>query len=261
MAAISRWIEQTTPELMIVDVSVEVALLARLHGIPVVTMVLPGVRTDSPHLLAHRISRRVIAAWPPEFPGMLSGIDERDTRLTHVGGFSRFDDRAAEPPVRRTSRRKRVALLAGRGGHEFDPAAIEAARATTPDWEWTILGLGAHTWVDDPWTVLVNSDVVVTHAGQNAVAEVAAARRPAVLLPQQRPHGEQGATTAALCHDGRLTVVVLDSFPSSGWSDWLDAAARLDGEKWRAWNDGMGAARAAAVIEGEVMTRDRNERR
>ncbi|MCM3439167.1 hypothetical protein M3620_10580, partial [Rothia dentocariosa] len=36
MSAISTWIEQEQPALMMVDVSVEVAALSRLHGVPVV---------------------------------------------------------------------------------------------------------------------------------------------------------------------------------------------------------------------------------
>ncbi|MFC8762138.1 MULTISPECIES: glycosyltransferase [Streptomyces] len=48
--------------------------------------------------------------------------------------------------------------------------------------------------------------MVVTHAGQNAVAECAAARVPAVVVPQSRPHGEQHATAHALAEGGLATV-------------------------------------------------------
>ncbi len=87
--------------------------------------------------------------------------------------------------------------------------------------------------------------VVVTHAGQNAVAEVAAARRPVVVVPQQRPHDEQ-RTTARVLASGEWPAVVLDDWPDDEGP--LDAAAELDGEQWAAWCDGRAVERFADVV-------------
>ncbi len=111
----------------------------------------------------------------------------------------------------------------------------------------TAIGGSAATWVSDPWTLILKTDVVVTHAGQGAVAEVAAARRPAVIIPQDRPHGEQRATGHVLAH-GPWPAVVVPAMPTTGWPALLDRARGLDGEAWRVWNDGAGAARAARHI-------------
>jgi len=46
----------------------------------------------------------------------------------------------------------------------------------------------------------------VTHAGQSAIADVAAAQRPAVIIPQPRPFDEQRATARVL-RQYRLAVV------------------------------------------------------
>ena len=46
MARVSRWIAESRPDVLVSDVSVEVTLLARLLGVPVVSFVLPGRRTD-----------------------------------------------------------------------------------------------------------------------------------------------------------------------------------------------------------------------
>src|SRR3954467_3947779 len=73
-AATSEWIERARPRGLGVDVSVEVALLARLHGLPVVSMVQPGRRTDSTHLLGYRASSALVAMWPPETTGMTPGL-------------------------------------------------------------------------------------------------------------------------------------------------------------------------------------------
>jgi hypothetical protein len=93
------------------------------------------------------------------------------------------------------------------------------------------------------------ADVVVTHAGQNALAEIAAARRPAVVVPQQRPHDEQRATGRALAAAGTAAVAPL--WPAAqDWPALLDEAVDRGGLRWGEWSDGRGAARAAAVLDG-----------
>jgi hypothetical protein len=246
MSTISRWIDATRPSVVVVDTSVEVAALCRLHGVPVVSLIQPGDRTDRPHVLGLGLAERLVAPWPAHVADVVRGVDPADPRLVHVGAFSRFDDRepAAPPPAGS----RQVVVLAGAGGSALTQEALQHARETTPGWEWTVLGGPDGTWVDDPWAALCAADVVVTHAGQNALAEVAAARRPAVVVPEERPHDEQRTTAAALHADGRLPVVVRDRFPDHGWPQVLERAARLDGDCWSLWNDGHGAARLADVV-------------
>lgn len=256
MADISSWIADIEPALMVVDVSVEVSLLARLHGIPVVTTVLPGDRRDSAHDLVHSVARRIVAAWPDDASGLVSGLDPHRDRLVCVGGLSRFDDREPVPPSSGGDRR--VLVLAGAGDGAERPWDLASAREQSPGWAWDVLGPGAG-WVDDPWELLCAADVVVTHAGQNAIAEVAAARRPAIVVPRPRPFREQEVMAAVLATDGRFPVVVSPELPSDGWKELLDRAAALDGARWSAWNDGGGARRVAAVID-EELTRTRVRR-
>lgn len=250
MAEISSWIAAIEPSLMIVDVSVEVSLLARLHGIPVMTLVLPGDRGDSAHDLVHSVARRLVAVWPEGLAGVTKGLGDQRDRLTCVGGLSRFDDR--EPLPRATGDGRNVLVLAGAG--DVDAWDLAAAQAQTPGWTWRVLGPGAE-WVDDPWEALCAADVVVTHAGQNAVAEVAAARRPAVVVPRARPFREQETLAAVLATDGRFPVTVCPTLPDTGWAELLERTARLDGADWARWNDGMAAARIAELIREELARR------
>ena len=62
MALIARWIDETRPVAIVVDVSVEVALFVRLLGVPVIVMAMPGERIDGPHALVHQIADHIIAA-------------------------------------------------------------------------------------------------------------------------------------------------------------------------------------------------------
>ena len=164
-----------------------------------------------------------------------------------LGALSRSPVRTAAAAGRAEGPRT-VAVLLGTGGHDVPDRAVSAARAATPDWRWHVMDGRPDTWVEDPAPVLAAADVVVTHAGQNALAETAAARRPAVVLPQVRPHDEQ-VTTGQVLRSGWPAVVV-DRWPEEGWAELLESAAALDGSRWAEWCDGHAADRFADVVAG-----------
>lgn len=258
MGAVSSWIQDCKPELLVSDVSGEVALLARLHGVPVVSVVLPGDRSDPPHVLAYRMSHALVATWPRVARDVVQGLPEDvEVRIHHVGGLSRLDvstasSRGDGPP--------RVTVLTGAGGTAVTCEQVRAAQRETPDWNWQVLApppLG--TWIADPSVALRAADVVVTHAGQNAIAEVAAARRPAVVIPQTRPHDEQDGTARALS-SGCWPVTVLNSWPDRGWRHVLTETKSKDSASWDVWCDGLAAQRFADVIE-HTARRVRHRRR
>lgn len=246
-AAVSAWIERARPEAMVVDVSVEVALLARLHGVPVVTVVLPGHRGDAAHRLGYEASTALVGAWPASAHArMVTGLDPGAmARIEPVGAISRFDPSSGPdvPVVPRT-----VVVLLGTGGDDVAASWLTGVAAAVPDWSWTVLGGAGGTWVEDPWPVLRSAEVVLTHGGQNAVAEVAAARRPAIVLPQTRPHEEQ-VTTAAVLDAGPWPAVTVRAGEAPDWRDLLEHVAGLDGAGWGDWCDGDGGLRAAGVVD------------
>lgn len=241
-AAVAAWVARERPALVVVDVSVEVAVLVRALGVPVVVAAMRGDRTDRAHATAYDLADALLAPWPGAAPEPWT-----PARTWHVGAFSRFDGLAP----RAVPGRRRVALLWGSGGSEVDVADVAAAAAATPGWTWTSAGVPGTGWTGDVWELLQDADVVVTHGGQNAVAEVAAARRPAVVVPQDRPFGEQQATGRALAALG--LAVVVDRWPApQAWPALLDRAVGQDGSRWAAWSDGGGAARAAALLDARV---------
>jgi len=258
MAAIATWIGDAAPAVMVVDVSVEVALLARLLGVRVIPVALPGQRGDAPHTLGYDVASVILAAWPVAAQDMLGGLSAATTaKVVPVGGISRFLVMDASATLSTTapqtspSPSRHVVVLSGAGGSALNADLLDAVRRDAPGWEFTVLGADG-VWVDDPRPFLLSADVVVTHAGQNAIAEVAALRRPAIVLPQARPHGEQVTTARVLAALPGIPALVLDEFPTSGWAELLDRAAALDGRGWSIWVDGEGARRAAGVVMAEV---------
>ena len=244
MAQLAAWIVTYTPRLLVVDVSVEVTVLARSMGVPTIVMGMPGVREDTPHQLAYRLADAIIAPWP-EWADVLHGAEPFADKLHAVGAISRFDGR---PRPTHGEGKPRVVVLSGRGGTELTLPMLDAAECAMPGWTWTVLGPPTNRWIEDPWRLLCAADVIVTHAGQNAIADVAAARRPAVVIPQPRPFDEQLATARVL-EDAALAAV-RTTWPEPGeWDGLLGKALTIGGEGWTRWRTGTGAARAAAVLQ------------
>lgn len=226
LAAIAALLPEV--ETMVVDVSVEVTVLARLLGRRVVRFTQPGDRVDEPHALGDRLAHATIAPWP----------GTSDAARTHVGGISRFAGRA-----RSVAPRPGTVLALGGGGRDDAWARmIEGAVAQTPDWSWSVLG--HDRWDDDPWDALCSAEVVVTAAGQNAIADVAAAGARAIVLPRPRPFDEQVRTGEALRERG--LAIVADAAPD--WPTLLERARALEPD-WRQWAVDGAAARAARIID------------
>jgi hypothetical protein len=223
---------------IVVDVSVEVVLFARLLGVPVVVIAQPGARDDEPHALAYRAATRIVAPWPRAAmtPRHLRSVEDK---LVFVGGISRFDGREPHP------RGRSIVLLAGQGGSNVSDA--EVADAAGAD-EWVLLGRGE--WRQDPWPAIASADVVVSWAGQNAVADIAAAGARAVVIPQERPFDEQRATAAALERAG--LAVVEPVWPAAErWLEVLERARSLRPD-WGQWDTAGAALRAATAITGVI---------
>lgn len=258
MATISRELASSDIRLMVTDVSVEVALLARLHGVPVVVMAQPGDRTDRAHRTGYDLAELIVAPWPsrPARPWPA----EWAPKTTWVGGISRFDNRRSCNATHADPGRT-VLVMWGTGGIDVGRETLVDAAAATPEWSWLVAGPLPTTrtdrmpanlhdlgWIPDLWPWICRAGVVVTHAGQNAVAEVAAARRPAVIVPQSRPFDEQDATADAIRRAG--IAVTSRVWPAPGeWSGILASAAALGGSGWSHWSTGNGARDVATSIE------------
>lgn len=171
------------------------------------TVAQPGLRTDDAHSLGYAISDLILGPWPTAASGsMWTAPAAAMTTLRAVGAISRFpiagSNTAPVPGL--------VVVLNGAGGAGPEPALWAQAQQATPSWDWTFLSREAGTWVEDPFEIIASATVVVSHCGQNAVSEIAAARRPAVFLPQTRPFDEQLYTARTLTAASGLPTTVLE---------------------------------------------------
>nr|WP_296765694.1 glycosyltransferase [Rhodococcus sp. (in: high G+C Gram-positive bacteria)] len=244
MAAIARWVETARPQVVVVDVSAEVALFVRLLGVDVVVMAMPGVRDDEPHTTAYRIASRIIAPWSQSVydPAWLHPYAES---TTYVGVISRFDGR-----LRTTAPdADHVVVLGGAGGTSFATTDVARAADANPDYRWTAAGIDRASWVSDVWPLLCSAAVVVTHAGQNSIADITAARVSAIVIPHPRPFAEQDETAHSLERAG--AAVVVSGWPQPDeWPKLLDAATGLDVDAWTQLRQPGAAARAAEILDG-----------
>lgn len=241
MGAIAQWVRDAQPAAFVVDVSVEVAVLVRLLGVPVVVMAQPGTRIDAPHQLMHRMADQIIAPWP-ETLREPCWLRPYGSKTAYVGGISRFDGRPREG-----GEHKDVVVLGGADGLGVGQDQIEQSLTGPPALTWRSLGASGCDWVADPWPHLIGADVVVTHAGQNCIADVAVATRPAIVIAQPRPYDEQ-IDTADVLRRHHLAIVA-PSWPArQRWPTLLAQARLLDAQRWRLWEAEGAAGRAAAVI-------------
>lgn len=235
MRELVAWCSAVRPAAVVVDLSVEVAALLRLAGLPVALVTLPGRRDDAAHELAYRLASVVVAPWPRAVYDP-PHLHPYAAKTVYAGAVSRFDGR---PPAGDGQPRRLVTLSGSGGGALPEPVLADG---------WTCRTLGAGSWSSDVHAELSAAAVVITHAGTNALAEIAALRRPAIVLPQDRPFGEQHATAAALGAAGIVTVLPGPPAPSD-WVGLLETALARGGAGWSAWHDGAGASRVATALD------------
>lgn len=250
VARIVAWIAAARPSMMVVDVSVEVAMLARLAATPTLYVRQNGVRNDPPHLEAFRGARRLLAPFHasldhPEIPGWV-----RDKTVYCPG--------LAVTTAHRTPRAEVVLVVIGKGGPPGQGDRIARAARACPDLQWRVAGPVSPV-LDPPanltllgWTgamaeEIAGAGIVVGAAGLGLVTAVLATGRPFICLPEERPFEEQTSTAARL--QGLGAALVLHDWPMSGhWPAIIARARELDPAVALALHDPDGAARTAAWL-------------
>lgn len=252
--------------LFVVDVSAEIALLARAASVPAVQIRMHGDRSDVGHLGAYEACVGMLAPFDArleqdDYPALLR------TKTFYSGGLcttrdpvpARAEARAA---LRLPQDREVIVALTGGGGSGTPYAPLTVAARALPDALWLVLGPthreGHETdfpnlvevgWTDQVTAYLAAADVVIASAGDNTVHEVARVGSRLVVMPEWRYFGEQTRKAEALTGVG--AAVTAPTWPGNlaGWQDLIAAARALDGERLRELHDPDAAARAANWLE------------
>lgn len=258
VAAMTAWIAETRPALMVVDVSCEVAMLARLASVSSVYVRLGGRRDDAPHIEAFRSATAIISPFAEALDDPATPDWVREKTVYCPGLASRLGSQAVESGT--------ILVVLGQGGAASDGDIWDRAARATPEWRWSVIGpctaptdavcnLTLSGWVDDATQRIARADVVVGSAGDGVVGAVLAAGRPFVCLPEDRSFDEQRSKAARLVAAG--AAILCDSAETADWAALIADARRLDAECAAALDDPNGADRLAGYL---LTLADRNDR-
>ena len=234
-------IQQRQIDLMIIDVSVEVAMLCRVVSVPYLYVRLAGIRDDTPHSAAFAGALGLLAPYPQEleatgtadwvrqktfYLGFLPS--ESNEILTYLIFLQMLKNKTtdevslarlqnAEPYLSAANAENNpkftiITVIKGYGGHEAIDAKLPMLRRILPDAFIISLGpidkdkrayVDMATHVTDVSPFIAHSDWLFMACGLNGIAQVYNYDTPLVVLPDSRPHQEQEVMAEALITQGR----------------------------------------------------------
>ena len=266
MRTILDHLDDIDPALFVVDVSAEIALLARIASVPAVKIRMHGDRLDPGHLGAYQACVGLLAPYD-------ESIEQDDypawarAKTCYTGGLCTTVDTVPDKAAARARLgldpdREIILVLTGGGGAGTPYAPLTMAARAVPDALWLVIGpvhreghetdfgnLVERGWVPDVTTHIAAADVVIASAGDNTVHEIARVGRPYVCAPEWRYFGEQTRKAERLAEVG--AAVALHNWPGAlaPWRGILDAAAALDPAILTALYAPDAARRAAHYLE------------
>ena len=224
-------------DLMIIDVSVEVAMLCRAASIPYLYVRLPGIRDDAPHLGAFTGALALLAPYPKalesaqtsewicdktlyldfiysqksesytyeSFIDILTKLsvdqENSDLKSTNLPSIKAqlIDKSEATIPI--------ITVIKGYGGHKAIDEKLPELRSLLPNALIVSLGpidddkrcyVDISAEVDDVTPFICHSDYLMMACGLNAVAQAYHYDTPLIVVPDDRPHNEQAVMAEAL---------------------------------------------------------------
>jgi predicted glycosyltransferase len=238
VARMTQWIATAKPGLLIVDVSVEVAMLARLASVPTVYVRLSGHRHDRPHLEAFEGAAMLLAPFHADLDDERTPAAIRQKTFYAPGIVDIHRPSVIEKDV--------ILVVLGRGAPPSDGELWAEAASAVPAMTWRVIGpcraprkspsnLELRGWVEEAGLMVASAAVVVGGAGDGLVASVIAHRRPFICIPEPRPFQEQISQAKRLSELGASITCMARPSPNH-WPDLVrralalkpDALARLD---------------------------------
>ncbi len=229
---LTSFFSQHWPLLLVVDVSVEVTLLARLSGIPTIVVRQHGQRGDPAHQLAYQSAQAILAPYSAQLAqpadAWLAG------KLVYTGGFSRY-----APQMPAAAQPNRLGLLVGAGGTSLDRSFVAYLASRLPRWQLHVIGLlpgpatgdlpanvTIHGLVADPRGLLEPCWLVIGNAGHNTVMEMASLNKRFIAVPEARPFQEQQVKAQLLARLALATVVPVAALYQTDWPALVEQLSR-----------------------------------
>lgn len=259
MALLTDWMNRHWPCLLVVDVSVEVALLARLLGVPTVYIRQHGQRDDPAHLQAYACASALLAPWP----ALMESLDAERPGTPAIVGHTRYSGWLSRYPQGRNAAAEtgRVLVIIGQGGTAIGTCELLALAQACPSYQFRVIGLApdhgrqcAANLVDlgqvpEPFDELCRAEIVIGSAGDGVVSEAASLGCRYVAIAESRPFDEQLHQARRLQALG--LAIGLDAWPAAEhWPQLLQQARALDPGQWqRGGPMADSPAHAARIIE------------
>ncbi|NIJ51010.1 UDP-N-acetylglucosamine--N-acetylmuramyl-(pentapeptide) pyrophosphoryl-undecaprenol N-acetylglucosamine transferase [Dyadobacter arcticus] len=240
---IVKTLKASFPIMLIVDVSVEVTMLATLVGVPTIVIRQNGNRDDVAHLNAYQSAQMLLAPCPQILVDQ-SAADWVERKTFYSGGFCRYDDREnlAIPPEK-----GKIGIIIGAGGTSIDCELVKAiARQCQPSsfhliGEMSIHGSAKfeesniiyHGAMGDPAGLLADCEVVIGNAGHNTVMEMAALNKRFICITEERPFHEQVRKGALLQANNMAIVLDHHNLDLVDWPALIQKAQNLSENGWQ----------------------------
>ncbi len=207
-------------KLLIVDVSVEIAALARVCSIPYVYVRMFGERSDTPHIGAYQGAAFLIAYYPEELEPDDTPLWVRKKTL-YLGFFSRYSHSSLTWPAALKTLNlppdaKVITYMQGFGGNGQSQDCVNQLAEEFPEYHIYVLGAEEVNspyskvtyagFVKDPSVYIKVSDFVAGPCGMTAVAEIADLDARYIAIPEQRPFYEQECLAKRLMELNLISV-------------------------------------------------------
>jgi len=236
MAIMSNVFKKESSMILVVDVSVEITLFARLCGIPTIVMAQHGKRNDLPHLMAFQSAGLILAPFSESL--YVGARDWVYDKTFFTGGFSRFI-----PDGRHEVKENEIAILIGAGGTSINASLIKHIAQQSPTLIFHVIGeeikddenanIFWHGRVDHPQALLESVSIIIGNTGHNTVMEVATLNKRFIGIPESRPFAEQEQKAEAVAGRRGIYIVSRDDLWRTKWQDIFDQIIREEPD----WSD------------------------
>ena len=266
MGRLAAWFQDHDPALLVVDVSAEVALLARICSVPCVIVRMHGNREDAAHEAAYSASVAMLAPFDerleqPDYPAGFRG------RTRYIGGLISRRDRPLDRDTARSQAglprdRLIIVVLSGGGGLGANIGALTLGARAFPEALWLVVGRAVNQghetefgnlhrlgWVADTQRYIAAADIVVGSGGDNTVHEVCDVGRPFVCVAEWCYYAEQHRKARALARLNAAVYAPVWPGDFAAWRDVISRARACDLDLQRQLVNDQAARDGAAFID------------